>query len=345
MEGAKSVDRPRVGRDGSSWVNRVVLLLLGSLLRPLLDEKLCALRYTVASTGATVVFPVEYAFAGDRLLVLAGRPERKRWWRHFMSAAPVEVWWNGRWVRGEGRVAAGAERQAAIEEYRRRFTKARVVGDPPLVVIHIGVRQWESLHGNALAWVWFILVTTCELAGFAVPAAVAAATVDAAPAVLVSALTAAGAVEGAALGWGQATVLRRALPGLSRARWVWATASAASLAYLLGLGPSTWAAGMLTWPPVLQAAVAVVLGAVLLGSIGFAQWLVLRAYHPHAARWIPITAAAWLLGLTVFLVFTMQLWHPGQSPGLVAGIGVAGGLLMAATTSAVTGYALRRMLP
>jgi hypothetical protein len=38
------------------------------------------------------------------------------------------------------------------------------------------------------------------------------------------------------------------------------------------------------------------------------------------------------------------LWRPGQPPALIIGIGVAGGLLMAATTALLTGAALRRLL-
>jgi hypothetical protein len=97
-------------------------------------------------------------------------------------------------------------------------------------------------------------------------------------------------------------------------------------------------------PPVLIVGAAV-LGAVLLGSIGVAQWLILRHHVHHAAHWIGATAAAWAAGLAMFMGFTMPLWQPGQPLALTAGIGIAGGLLMAATTSAITGYALRRILP
>jgi hypothetical protein len=39
----------------------------------------------------------------------------------------------------------------------------------------------------------------------------------------------------------------------------------------------------------------------------------------------------------------MPLWQPGQSLPTTIGIGVLGGLLMAATTSAVTALAVRRL--
>jgi hypothetical protein len=55
------------------------------------------------------------------------------------------------------------------------------------------------------------------------------------PAVAVSAVLAAGAVAGAVLGWGQAIVLKRALPRLSRRRWIAVTSAGAAIAYVLGL--------------------------------------------------------------------------------------------------------------
>jgi len=90
--------------------------------------------------------------------------------------------------------------------------------------------------------------------------------------------------------------------------------------------------------------VALVLGAALLASIGTAQWLIIRHIVDRAGRWIVATALAWTAGLAVFLGFVMPLWQPGEPMALVVAIGVAGGLLMAAVTSAITGHALRRMI-
>lgn len=202
-----------------------------------------------------------------------------------------------------------------------------------------------TLHGGVLFRTWFVRVTAAEFAGFAVPACVGALTAGASAAVAVPAVLAAGAVEGAVLGWGQAGVLRRALPGLPYRRWIAVTSAAAVVAYLIGVAPSATAAIWTGWPAAAVVVLAAVLGAALLATIGVAQWTVLRRLVAHAGRWIGATAAAWTAGLIVFGVFTMPLWRPGQSLALVVAIGVAGGLLMAAVTSAVTGAALRRMLP
>src|SRR4051812_7560177 len=72
---------------------------------------------------------------------------------------------------------------------------------------------------------------------------------------------------------------------------------------------------------------------------GTAQWLILRRHVRRAGRWILATAVAWTAGLAVFLGFTMPLWRPGQPAAAVIAVGLAGGLLMAATTSVTTGWA------
>ena len=327
-------DRRRPG-----GANRLLLRLLGSGLSPLLNGKLCALRYPAARRPAPVVFPVQYARSGAEILVVAGNPDGKRWWRHFRDGHHADVLLDGRWTPAEGRVLAGAERAAATETYRSRFPRVLLTPDTPVVGFTVGAPT--VLRGRRLAWAWFLLVTMAEFVGFTVPALAGALTASSAVALPV--LLVAGAVEGAMLGAGQALVLRRAIPALNTRHWVTATAAAASFAYLAGLTPSTWAAQLSSWPPLLLWPAAAILGLALLCSIGFAQWLVLRRHIPRSARWIATTAGAWLLGLAVFLGVTMPLWQPGQSLPTTIAIGILGGLLMAATTSAVTALAVRRL--
>jgi hypothetical protein len=200
------------------------------------------------------------------------------------------------------------------------------------------------LRGRPLFRSWLGVVTAAELAGFAVPAVAGALTADRPAVVMLPALLAAGAVEGALLGGGQALVLRRALPGLPVRRWVGLTAAAAVLAYLLGLAPSMSADVWSGWPPALAIALAVPLGVALLLSIGTAQWIVLRRLVPRAGRWIIATAVGWLSGLAVFMAVTMPLWQPGQPIAVTVAIGLAGGALMAATMAGITGWALLRLL-
>ena len=52
----------------------------------------------------------------------------------------------------------------------------------------------------------------------------------------------------------------------------------------------------------------------------------------------------WAVGLLVFTAITTPLWAPGQPAALMAAIGVLGGLAMAGTVAALTGWALVRLL-
>jgi hypothetical protein len=190
---------------------------------------------------------------------------------------------------------------------------------------------------------WTAVTTAGELVGFAVPATVGAvATVGGWPASLVWAtVLAAGFVEGCALGYAQARGWRTRLPALPVGRYTVATGIGAVLAYALGLLPSTVGD---TQGRLVVVMVAVVAGPALLATIGTAQWLVLRRAGLDRPAWIVTTAAAWLAGLTVFMVTAMPLWQPGQPWWLVAAIGLACGLLMAFAVAALTGLAAVRLL-
>ncbi len=185
---------------------------------------------------------------------------------------------------------------------------------------------------------WLLVVTAGEAVGFLVPVlAVLSGAADLPGAAGLAVVVAAGAAEGAVLGAAQAAVLAGEVPGLSRRDWIVRTAAAAAVAWVIGMGPSTWAEGVLDGPVALQVVLAVPAAGVLLGSIGLAQWTVLRRHVPRAGRWVAWTAAGWLAGLAVFTAFTAPLWQPGQAPALVAAIGVLGGLVMALSMAAVTG--------
>jgi hypothetical protein len=296
-------------------MNRIVVRILGSALRPLLGNAVAMLRYT-ARSGAQIIVPVQAAHDRGRIVVLAGNADKKLWWRHFTTPAAVDVWHDGQWHGGTGTVVIGRDGEAA-SAYRRAFPRLIVPANATFVMVAFPepLAARAPLRGRRLALAWFWVVTAAETLGFAVAAGVGALTADAGAVVVVLSLLAAGAVEGATLGWGQAAVLRHALPGLSRRRWVAATAGAAALAYLIGLVPSTFAVPMAAWPPVLLGGVVTLLGFGLLASIGTAQWLILRRHVQHAGQWVLATAAAWTVGLGVFLGFAMPLWWPdNRSP-------------------------------
>ena len=190
---------------------------------------------------------------------------------------------------------------------------------------------------------WLFWVTLGEAVGFLAPA-LALLVLGGSP-VRAPAVIAAGAVEGAALGWTQATVLRVRVPALSRARWVRATALGAAVVWFLALLPAEWASVWQRWPATGQTLAAVVGGTVLLTVIGIAQRTELRRHSRTAGWWIPGNAAAWCAGLLVFTAVATGLWHPGQSTALVLLIGVLAGILTMLTTALVSGVILLRLLP
>jgi hypothetical protein len=192
---------------------------------------------------------------------------------------------------------------------------------------------------------WFTATTLGELVGFLIPVAVVSAGADElAGALRFLLVVLAGAGEGAVLGWAQSRVLRPLLPGLSTRAWTARTAAAAALAWTIGIGPSSLGAVFDGWAPAVRTAVAVPAALLLLVSIGAAQWTVLRRVLPGSGRWIGWTSAGWLAGLAVLLAVATPLWHPGQDVVLVAAIGALGGVAMAATMAAVTGWGLVRLL-
>lgn len=189
---------------------------------------------------------------------------------------------------------------------------------------------------DRLSWFWW--VTAGEFVGFALPAVVGA--VSAAPAALVLA----GVVEGAALGWAQARVLTRVLPGLPGLQWIATTAAAAGFAWTVVLTATTNGPQLTGFPAVVLLPVAALLGMAVLLSIGTAQWLVLRYHVANAHRWVWATGVAWGVALLVFLVVATPLWQPGQGLAARVLIGALGGLLMAATMAVITGTALVRLV-
>lgn len=191
---------------------------------------------------------------------------------------------------------------------------------------------------------WVPAATVAEAVGFAVPVGAGVATAAASPPLQLTALLAAGAVEGALLGAGQAWAMRRLAVPVRSLPWVALTAAGAVLAYLCGMAPSTWADGMLAAPVGAQILLGGVLGGVLLASIGGAQWLELRRRVPRAGHWVWITAVAWLAALGAFLGIAMPLWTDGQPTWLTLAIGVGAGLIMAAVAATVTGLGLARLL-
>lgn len=184
---------------------------------------------------------------------------------------------------------------------------------------------------------WILTVGLAEAVGFAIATGVAVTTIatGVSGGWALLAVVGGGALEGAALGTGQYLAMRerRPRPG----PWIAGTSTAAALAWLLGMLPSTL--GLDLASPLAIVALAVG-GLVLLASIPVTQWLVLR--RPGTFAWVPVNMGAWAVAI---------LWTFAPSPiidehsplGLVVTLYVIAGLLMAVTIAALTAPLARRL--
>jgi deazaflavin-dependent oxidoreductase (nitroreductase family) len=117
-------------------VDPVVRALLRSPAHRLLSGSVLLLEYTGRRSGQRRALPVMYAPAGDDLVVMAGHPTTKTWWRNFgPSPRPVQVT-----VRSEHRNCAARrpdvgtdDHEQAARAYRRRFPRG--VPDPGVLVV------------------------------------------------------------------------------------------------------------------------------------------------------------------------------------------------------------------
>jgi hypothetical protein len=201
-------------------------------------------------------------------------------------------------------------------------------------------RRREALPGWAFWRRWVVAVTAGEIVGFAAPSVAGAVAflLDLPDAAMIAFVVPAGGVEGAVLGFAQWLVLRGELPALSRADWVRATAAAAMVAW--AIGASLGAYGGSSDPNVvLLVVLGVPLAIVLLCSLGFAQWLVLRRHIDRAGWWVPANVVAWGVGVTVAIA-AMSPMEEGDPAALLVALGVVAGALMGLVVSALTGGAM-----
>jgi hypothetical protein len=197
--------------------------------------------------------------------------------------------------------------------------------------------------GSGLRRAWIRACVVGELIGFLPPAIVGAAlgALGAPDPLMVIGLTSAGLLEGAALGIAQAGVLRRHLPAVDGPHWVIATTAAAGFAWFVGMGGSSvLAAGALPTAVMLVAVVPAWIAGLL--AMGIGQWLVLRRVVTHSARWIPVTATAWLIGV-MLPIAALSLTPNAWPPWTFVVVGVAAAVAMGMTVGVITGSCLVRL--
>jgi hypothetical protein len=196
---------------------------------------------------------------------------------------------------------------------------------------------------------WTVATALGEAAGFMLPAVAGPLVMGRIPAgtpggtlATICLAAACGLSEGAGLGWFQSRVLRRAFSHFDSRAWTLRTAFAASFAWVLGFSPSQ----IMDWTtpePWHWVATGSVIGPLLLFSIGFAQWTVLRAYVRRPGRWIWSSTLAWVLGASI-PVFGIMAVPDGSSVFTFAAAGVVSALLMGACAGGITGLVLQGLL-
>ena len=100
-------------------------LLRGPLGRPF-GRRLAVLRYKGRRSGQQRELVVQYVRDGNRVWIVPGQPDRKRWWRNMLEPHTVELWLAGEHLSGVARVltnAAGEEQVQGLAAYRSVFPR------------------------------------------------------------------------------------------------------------------------------------------------------------------------------------------------------------------------------
>ena len=180
---------------------------------------------------------------------------------------------------------------------------------------------------------WLVYVTLAEALGFCVPALVGVSLAQrhVAQSLELLLLPAAGAVEGALLGLGQAL----AWPvRLNVRRYALLTAIGASLAWASIMGV-VQLGSLPSVPASVVASSGVVAGLFALLALGSLQWLELRRRVPRAHRFIGWTALAWLVALPISFAPSPFVDEHTPASWLIALWSVSG-LLMAFVMALIT---------
>lgn len=146
--------------------------------------------------------------------------------------------------------------------------------------------------------------------------------------------------EGAVLAWFQLRVLGACLPRLNPKRWILATGTAASIAWMLGLLAPTLD-DVFGLSAQIQLAIWIPGSVLILLSIGMAQAMVLRGIVARPQRWVVANALGWLLGLPWTFALPAMLPETAAVAIWVTTFVIAG-VLMGLTVGLITGYMVVR---
>ena len=130
------------GRRHGFATNRIANPILRPLLRGRLGRRLgrrlAVVRYRGRRTAAPHELVVQYARDGDRVWIVPGQPDRKRWWRNMGDGWPVTVWLAGQQHDGMARVVRDPDELAVgCTTYRATFARAQ----EPTVMVRIDLTR------------------------------------------------------------------------------------------------------------------------------------------------------------------------------------------------------------
>jgi hypothetical protein len=121
--------------------NPVVRAVLESPIHRALSGTLLTVAYRGRRTGRSFRIPLRYAETTDGAIVaLAVRPERKLWWRSFAEPSEATLTLRGDQVQATGALAAGDDRQRALEAYVTRFPRTADLARDAAIVVFRGKR-------------------------------------------------------------------------------------------------------------------------------------------------------------------------------------------------------------
>ncbi len=117
--------------------NAVVLAVLRSRAHRLLSATAIELRYTGRRSRREYVLPVQYARAGEQLVVRPQHWQRSTWWRNFRTPQPVTVRLAGRLCDGTACVLEPGDPrwESARQAYTTRWPRSTRSTTGPLVLI------------------------------------------------------------------------------------------------------------------------------------------------------------------------------------------------------------------
>ncbi|HEX4983148.1 MAG TPA: nitroreductase/quinone reductase family protein [Ilumatobacteraceae bacterium] len=111
-----------------SFANSAVVVLLRSPLHRVMSGSTDLIRYTGTRSGRIFVTPTQYVVDGDDLIIMAGRPETKSWWRNFVTLRDVDVLLRGKWVAMIGEAVLGVDQPEyaarLLDTYLARYPRA-----------------------------------------------------------------------------------------------------------------------------------------------------------------------------------------------------------------------------